>query len=78
MAVGIGCLLAARYFLKLDVDALADTGDRPASRFALYFIAHRRELRLIALVGFAISLIRLGAACYGVDWPVRWANWYCR
>ena len=49
IAVGVGCLLAARYFLKLDVDALADTGDRPASRFALYFIAHRRELRLIAL-----------------------------
>jgi hypothetical protein len=75
IAVGVGCLLAARYFLKLDVDALDDTEERPASRFALYFIAHRRELKLIALVGFAISLIRLGAACYGVDWPGRWANW---
>jgi hypothetical protein len=75
VAVGIGCLLAARYFLKLDVDALDDTEERPASRFALYFIAHRRELRLIALVGFAISLIHLGALCFGVDWPVLWVRW---
>src|ERR1700722_20015188 len=75
VAVGVGCLLAARYFLKLDVNALDDTEERPASRFDLYLMAHRRELSLIALVGFAISLIRLGAACFGADWPGPWAAW---
>ena len=49
-ALGVGFLLAGRYFLKLDVDALDETEERPASRFAPYFIAHRRELKLIAQV----------------------------
>ncbi len=75
VAVGVGCLLAARHFLKLDVNALDDTEVRPASRFATYLISHRRELRLIALVGFAISLVSLGTACFGADWPGPWAAW---
>ena len=34
---------------------------RSASRFAPYFISHRRELKLIALVGLAISLVQPGS-----------------
>jgi hypothetical protein len=34
VAVGVGFILAGRYFLKLDIDAVDDTEDRPASRFA--------------------------------------------
>jgi len=73
--LAVGFLLAGWYYFKLDIDALDDTEERPASRFARYLIARHRELRLIALVGFAVSLIRLGALCFGVDGPglgVRW------
>jgi hypothetical protein len=74
-AMGVGLLLEGRYFLKLDIDTLDERSERPASRFALYFIAHRREVKLIAQVGFAISLIQVAAACFGVVWPARWAAW---
>jgi|SRR5665213_2906474 len=71
--LGVVLLLAGWHYFKLDVDALDDTQDQP-TRFALYFQAHRRELKLIAQVGLAISLIRLGALCFGVDWPGRWVT----
>jgi hypothetical protein len=73
--LAVGFLLAGWYYFKLDIDALDDTEERPASRFARYLIARHRELRLIALVGFAVSLIRLGALCFGVDWPGLWVRW---
>jgi hypothetical protein len=71
--VGAGFILAGSYFFRLDVDRL-DEAWHP-SRFAPFFIAHRRELKFIAQVGLGISLIRLGAACFGVDWLERWASW---
>jgi hypothetical protein len=73
--VGVGFILAGRYFSKLDVDAVDESQDRPPSRFATYFLAHRRELKLVAHVGLAISLLRLGALCFGVDWPGLWVRW---
>jgi hypothetical protein len=75
MVVGIGFILAGWYFFRLDVDKLDEEGDQPASRFAPYFLAHRRDLKVVAQVGLAISLIRLAAACFGRDWPGRWAVW---
>ncbi len=74
-ALGIGLILYGWYYFTLDVEALDDSLERPASRFSLYFITHRRELKLIAQVGLVISLIRLGAACFGKDWPGGWAAW---
>src|ERR1700728_4985159 len=68
VSAGVGCVLAGRYFLRLDFNEPEDAQVRPASRFAPYFLAHRRELKLIAQVGFAISLVRLAAACFGRDW----------
>jgi hypothetical protein len=50
--LGVGLLLAGWYYFTLDLDALDDIEERPASRFALYLIAHGSELKLIALVGF--------------------------
>lgn len=41
-----------------------------ASRFVPYFLAHRRELRVIALVGLAVSLIRVVAVSFGHGWSV--------
>ena len=75
MVVGVGFILAGWYFFRLDVDKLDEADDRPASRFAPYFLAHRRELKLIAQAGLAISLIRLVAACFGRDWQGRWSAW---
>jgi len=75
MVVGIGFILAGWYFFRLDVHKLDEVDDRPASRFAPYFLAHRRELKLIAQVGLAVSLMRFAAACFGRDWPGRWTAW---
>jgi hypothetical protein len=70
-----GFTLAGRYFLKLDIDRLDEPRDLPASRFTAYFIAHRRELKIVAQAGLAISLVRFVAACFGVDWPGRRLSW---
>src|ERR1700691_1615625 len=74
-ALGIGLILVGWYYFTLDVEALDESLERPASRFALYFTTHRRELKLFAQGGLMISLIRLGAACFGMDWPGGWAAW---
>jgi len=72
-AFGVGFLLAGGYFLKLNVNELDETQEQPPSRFAPYFLAYRREFQVIAQTGFVISLIRLAVACFGRDWPGRWA-----
>ena len=72
--IGVGLLLLGRYYFRLDVNAL-DAPDPSTSRFAPYFLARRLELKFIAQVGLAISLIRLGALCFGVDWPGPWMTW---
>jgi hypothetical protein len=69
VVVGVGFLLAGWYFLRLDVDQIDDAQDRPASRFAPFLLAHRGALRIIALVGLAISVIRLVAVYFGYPWP---------
>src|ERR1700733_2632177 len=74
LAVSVVCILSARHFFKLDVNAPDELSVR-SSRFDPFFIAHRRGLKIVALIGLAISLIRLGAACFGADWPGRWITW---
>lgn len=74
LAVSVVCILTARYFFKLDVNAPDELPVR-SSRFDPFFIAHRRELKMVARIGLAISLIQLGAACLGVDWPGEWVTW---
>ncbi len=72
MVAGVGFILAGRSFLKLDVDKI--DGPQPASRFAPFFVAHRRELKIIAQAGLLISLIRLAATSFGEDWPGKWVT----
>ena len=74
LAASVVCIFAAKYFFTLDVNAPDELPVR-SSRFDPFFIAHRSELKIVAQIGFAISLIRLGAACLGVDWPGRWVTW---
>jgi hypothetical protein len=66
MVAGVGFILAGRHFLKLDVDQV---GSSPDSRFAPFFIAHRGQVKIVAQAGLVISMIRLGAASFGADWP---------
>jgi MFS family permease len=75
VSAGVGCLLAGKYFLRLNVDEPDATEVRPMSRFGRYFLAHRLELKAIAQAGLVISLIRLATACFGLDWPGQWATW---
>lgn len=70
LSLGIGLVLAAKYFLRLDVDAPDE-----ASRLASYSLPHYPKLKIVALVGLAISLLRLMAAFYGTNWPGRWMGW---
>jgi hypothetical protein len=69
-----GFLLAGWYYFKLDVDAPDEAEENPFRRFAPYFLAHRRELRVFVHLGLAISLIRFGALCFGRNWPGRWVT----
>ncbi len=72
---GIGFVLGGWHYLRLDPDRIDDTEERPPWRFAPFFLAHRRELKVIAIIGLGISLVRLGATCFRVDWPGPWAGW---
>jgi hypothetical protein len=42
--------------------------------FKKFLAAHVRELRFVAYLGCALSMIRLAAMCFGVDWPGRWSE----
>jgi len=74
VAVGVGLLLAGRYYLRLNVDAPDEEEEPQAQRFALFVTARRRELSVVALVGLVVSVGRLIALYLGSDWPV-WARW---
>lgn len=73
--LGVGFILAGRYYLTLDIDSLDKTQEQPPSRSAAYFLARRRSWKVIAQIGLLISLIRLGAACFGIEWSGRWVTW---
>jgi len=45
LVIGVGFILAGWHFFRLDVDKPDEVQDRPPSRFAPYFIAHRHELK---------------------------------
>ena len=57
---------------------MEESSPQSPSRLEIYFLRHRRELKLIAQAGLLISLIGLGAACFGTDWPGGWKSWLLR
>ena len=73
LAAGIGLTLGGKYYLRLDPDAPDEV--EPASAPTEFLVIHRRQLKVIAQVGLALSAIRLGSACFGIGWPGRWADW---
>jgi hypothetical protein len=74
-ALSIAFLLAGRYYFMLDVEKPDEEPVRSPWRFAPYVQAYRHQLKTIALVGLVISLVRLAAACFEVDWPGAWVTW---
>ncbi len=75
MAVlGIGFLFAGRYFFQADLSV--EDPVPPASNLSRFLVRHRRELNMIAQIGFMLSLIRLVAACFGSDWPAPQTTWF--
>jgi hypothetical protein len=71
--IGIGFLFAGRYYVQSDPDA--KDAPRPASKLSHFLVDHRRNLKVLAQAGFALSLIRLIEACFGSDWPTRWITY---
>ena len=75
MAVlGIGFLFAGRHFFQ--VDPSVENPVLTASSLSRFLVRHRRELNMIAQIGFMLSVIRLVAACFGSDWPARQTTWF--
>lgn len=72
-AFGIGLIVFGWHYLRMDPDA-ADSPRAPSAA-DLYVAAHRRELGVLAQVGFVVSAARLVAVSVGIEWPGRWAGW---
>lgn len=73
---GAGLMLLAWHSLRTDPDR--EDSPKSPSRADLYIAAHRRELGILALTGFVISVAHLGAMSFGVGWPggmARWLGW---
>lgn len=66
-------MLGGRYYLRLDPDSPEEVA--PTSPQTEFLIVHRRQLKVLAQIGLALSTIRLVSACFGIDWPGRWADW---
>lgn len=71
--LGGAFILGGWYFLRLDVDKAV--GLRDPSRVTAFFIAHRREMAIIAQTGLMISLTCTMVAFLGVRRPARWTSW---
>lgn len=71
LGLGIGLLLAGRYYLRLDVDAPENEPEEPQP---WRFTAYRRQFSVLAQAGLVLSLIRLIVLCLGPDVP-GWAHW---
>jgi len=72
--LGAGFIFAGRHFFQAD-PCIEDPAP-PASNFARFLVSHRRDLKVLAQIGFVLSLIRLVAACFGSDWPARQTTWF--
>jgi putative Mn2+ efflux pump MntP len=66
--LGVGFILAGRYYLQFDVNVPDWHPKAASSRLTSYFLAHRREWKSLALLGLIISLVHLGAVSFGADW----------
>ena len=75
MAVlGIGFIFAGRHFFQAEPSV--EDAVPTASSFSRFLVRHRRDLKMIAQIGFMLCLIRLVAACFGSDWPARQTTWF--
>jgi hypothetical protein len=69
---GAALMFVGRRYLILDPDAEEDA--KPATKATEFLVAHRGRLKVLAQTGIALSIIRAGLACFGSNWPGRWAD----
>jgi hypothetical protein len=72
-AVSVGLIVAGLYYMRLEPEVQVPVSR--ASPSIRFLISHRRQLRLLAQIGLALTCLRLAAACVRSDWPGRWADW---
>jgi hypothetical protein len=58
--MGLGFMLAGRYYLRLDPDAPDE--DRIEPRSVNFILAHRSQLKVFGWIGFALTLLHLSAS----------------
>jgi hypothetical protein len=66
-------LVAGWYIFRFDPDAPERV--QRTTAFSSFLRAHRREIQVLALFGFLVSMGRLVGACFGADWLGWWADW---
>jgi hypothetical protein len=74
VVIGIGFIFAGRHFVQLDPDV--EDSAPLVSNLTRFLVNHRRELKVLAQTGFALSLVRLIAAIFITDWPRRSTIWF--
>jgi hypothetical protein len=74
VVLGLGFIFAGRHFFHADPSV--EDPIPPASNFSRYLTRHRRDLKMIAQIGFALSVIRLVTACFDSDWPAPQTTWF--
>jgi len=62
-------ILAGRYYWRIDVNAPVVA--QPTSKFKLFLVNYRHQLKVAAQTGAALSVLGVIAALFGWDWPVR-------
>ena len=73
IVVGTVLVLLGRSYLRYRPDA--EEQDQPASHATELLIVHRERLKVLAQIGFALSLARAVLSGFGSYWPGRWADW---
>jgi len=72
VAIGMGFFFAGRHFFQLDPE-VKDPAP-PVSNLTRFLVNHRRDFKVLAQVGLVLSMVRLTAAFFGLDWPTRYAT----
>ena len=72
--LGAGFIFTGRHFFQ--ANPASEAPAPPASNLSRFLVSHRRDLKVLAQIGFVLSLIRLVAACFGSDWPARQTTWF--
>jgi hypothetical protein len=70
VVIAVGLLLVGRYYFRMNPDAPEQP--KSSTPFSVFLVNHRHQLKVLALTGFGLTLIALGAVCLGNQalWPL--------